>query len=69
VIEHPFRERLWAQRMTALYRSGRQPEALASYQVLRRQLTDELGLDPSPELAALHEAILTRSPALDDRVS
>jgi adenylate cyclase len=65
VIEHPFRERLWAQRMTALYRSGRQPEALASYQALRRQLTDELGLDPSPELAALHEAILTRSPALE----
>jgi DNA-binding response OmpR family regulator len=65
VIEHPFRERLWAQRMTALYRSGRQPEALASYQALRRQLTNELGLDPSPELAALHDAILTRSPALE----
>jgi DNA-binding response OmpR family regulator len=65
IIQHPFRERLWAQRMTALYRSGRQPEALASYQTLRRQLTDELGLDPSPELAALHDAILTRSLALD----
>ncbi|MFN2562930.1 MAG: BTAD domain-containing putative transcriptional regulator [Jatrophihabitans sp.] len=69
VIEYPFRERLWAQRMTALYRSGRQAEALACYQTLRRQLTDELGLDPSPELAALHEAILTRSSALDGRVS
>jgi adenylate cyclase len=64
VTAHPLRERLWAQRMTALYRSGRQPEALETYQTLRRHLADELGLDPSPELTELHTAILNRSAEL-----
>ncbi|HEY2167021.1 MAG TPA: BTAD domain-containing putative transcriptional regulator [Jatrophihabitantaceae bacterium] len=62
---HPLRERLWSQRMTALYRAGRQPEALGAYQEFRQHLADELGLDPSPELAQLHAAILSRSAELE----
>ncbi|GII03856.1 AfsR/SARP family transcriptional regulator [Planobispora takensis] len=61
---HPFRERLRAAHMRALYRSGRQNEALASYEELRTMLADELGLDPSAELGALHRAILTQDPSL-----
>ncbi|HJQ44280.1 MAG TPA: BTAD domain-containing putative transcriptional regulator [Jatrophihabitantaceae bacterium] len=61
----PLRERLWALRMTALYRADRQPEALAAFQEFRTLLADELGLDPSPNLQELHSAILTRSAELD----
>ncbi|NJC68595.1 AAA family ATPase [Planosporangium thailandense] len=56
--DNPLRERLHRLLMLALYRSGRQAEALAAYQALRRHLADELGIDPSPELQALSEAIL-----------
>jgi predicted ATPase/DNA-binding SARP family transcriptional activator len=65
LAEHPFRERLRAAHMRALYRAGRQSEALDSYQELRTYLAEELGLDPSPDLVALHRAILTQDPALD----
>ncbi|MGI5167109.1 BTAD domain-containing putative transcriptional regulator [Spirillospora sp. CA-253888] len=62
---HPLRERLRAAHMRALYRSGRQSEALDSYDRLRSQLADELGLDPSAELVALRQAVLAQDPALD----
>ncbi|MFK4089359.1 BTAD domain-containing putative transcriptional regulator [Kribbella sp. NPDC020789] len=60
VAEHPLRERLRAAQMRALYRAGRQSEALESYDELRRLLADELGLDPSPPLVALQQSILTQ---------
>ena len=65
VAANPLRERLWGQRMTALYRSGRQAEALAAFHEYRTYLADELGLDPSPQLVRLHEAILTRTADID----
>jgi predicted ATPase/DNA-binding SARP family transcriptional activator len=65
LTEHPLRERLRAAHMRALYRSGRQSEALESYQELRTLLADELGLDPSSGLVALHRAILIQDRALD----
>jgi predicted ATPase/DNA-binding SARP family transcriptional activator len=65
VRRHPFRERLRAAHLRALYRAGRQGEALDSYEELRRRLADELGVDPGPELSALHQAILEQNPALD----
>ena len=64
VGEHPFRERLRALLMEALYRSGRQTEALEAYQNARRVLRDELGLEPSPSLRELQQAILQQAPSL-----
>jgi YVTN family beta-propeller protein len=65
VRENPSRERLVGQLMVALYRSGRQADALESYRVARRQLVDELGLEPGRELQELERAILAQDPALD----
>lgn len=74
VRAHPLRERLRAQLMLALYRSERQAEALSAYHDARKTLVEELGIEPGPELQALHGAILRQertlvrvaSPALED---
>ena len=64
LADNPFRERLWGQLMLALYRSGRQSDALEAFQEARRVLADELGLEPGPELRRLQEAILAHDPAI-----
>jgi predicted ATPase/DNA-binding SARP family transcriptional activator len=64
-VEHPARERVAGQLMLALYRCGRQSEALGVYQRLRAELLNELGLEPGPELKALQAQILGQAPALD----
>jgi predicted ATPase/DNA-binding SARP family transcriptional activator len=64
LADNPFRERLWGQLMLALYRSGRQADALDTFQEARRVLGDELGLEPGPELSRLQEAILAHDPAV-----
>ena len=55
---HPLRERLWGLAMTALYRCGRQADAVAAYQAARTHLRDEVGMEPGPELRALAEGVL-----------
>ena len=62
---NPLRERLHAQRMLALYRCGRQAEALEAYRQARDTLVEEIGIEPSAELRRLHEAILRQDPSLD----
>ncbi|MHC0430401.1 BTAD domain-containing putative transcriptional regulator [Streptomyces sp. O3] len=64
VAHHPLRERLRAAHMRALYRAGRQSEALDAYRDLSQRLAADLGIDPSAELDALHQAILRHDPAL-----
>ena len=64
VRDYPYRERLRGQLMVALYRTGRQAEALAAYRAARSALVDELGIEPSVELRQLHEAILAQDRAL-----
>jgi DNA-binding SARP family transcriptional activator/Tfp pilus assembly protein PilF len=64
VAAYPLREGLWAQLMVALYRSGRQAEALGAYRDLRRSLQDELGIEPNPSLQRLERAVLTNDAAL-----
>jgi DNA-binding SARP family transcriptional activator len=62
---HPYRERLHGQLMLALYRSGRQADALERFQELRRLLDEELGLEPGEQLKQLQKAILAHDPSLD----
>ena len=64
VARHPLRERFRGQLMLALYRSGRQADALAAYRATREALVDTLGIEPSPWLSALEHAILAQDPAL-----
>ena len=64
VAAHPLWEHFHAQLMLGLYRSGRQGDALAAYQDVRRVLAGELGVDPGPELQLLQQRILTADPAL-----
>jgi predicted ATPase len=62
--ESPFRERLWGQLMLALYRCGRQADALETFQEARHVLSAELALEPGPELRRLQQAILAQDPAI-----
>ncbi len=64
---HPLRERFWSHRMLALYRAGRQADALRAYRELRDILVAELAIEPGPELRELHARILRQDPALDGR--
>jgi predicted ATPase/DNA-binding SARP family transcriptional activator len=64
VRDYPYRERLRGQLMLALYRTGRQADALAAYRAARSALVDDLGIEPSVELRQLHEAILAQDRAL-----
>ena len=63
--KHPYRETFWRQLMLARYRSGRQSDALATFREAASVLADDLGIDPGPALATMHQAILTQDPALD----
>ena len=67
--EHPYRERLHALHMLALYRSDRQADALRAYHRARRWLLEEMGIDPSPDLQKLERQILTQDPELEPPVS
>ncbi len=64
IDRHPLREGLYAQLMTALYRSGRQSDALTAYRRLRALLQGELGIDPGPSVRDLHRRILEQDPTL-----
>jgi DNA-binding SARP family transcriptional activator/pimeloyl-ACP methyl ester carboxylesterase len=65
IAAHPLRERLRLQQMLALYRSGRQAEALAGYEAFRRKLADDLGIEPSASLRELQRRMLQQDPTLE----
>ena len=65
IAEEPLRERLHAQRMLALYRAGRQSEALDAYREARETLIEQIGVEPGPELQRLQAAVLAQDPSLD----
>ncbi|HEX5086401.1 MAG TPA: BTAD domain-containing putative transcriptional regulator [Nocardioides sp.] len=65
VKTYPFQEGLWELLITALYRAGRQADALATYQTIRTTLAEELGIDPRPQLRQLEQLILTQDPSLE----
>jgi DNA-binding SARP family transcriptional activator len=67
IREHPLRERPRGQHMLALYRSGRQAEALQAYQETRRMLVDQLGIEPTPALQQLHASILRQESTLQSQ--
>jgi predicted ATPase/DNA-binding SARP family transcriptional activator len=69
LADHPLRERLCEQAMLALYRAGRQAEALALYDRTRRHLVDELGVDPGPALQARYRQVLDQDASLDGAVA
>ena len=61
-VAHPYREPLWAQLITAYYVADRQADALDAYRRLKTTLADDLGIDPSPAVRALHEQVLRQEP-------
>ena len=65
IAEEPLRERLHAQRMLALYRAGRQSDALDAYRRARETLVEQIGVEPGPELQRLQAAVLAQDPSLD----
>lgn len=64
-VEHPLRERLWEHRIVALYRAGRQADALRAFTEIRTRLVDELGVEPGPGLQRLQELVLHQDAALE----
>jgi predicted ATPase/DNA-binding SARP family transcriptional activator len=66
VAAHPYQERLWVHLITALYRAGRQADALGAYQRVRALLADELGLEPGPQLRQIEQRVLAQDPTLVD---